>query len=187
MNNQTENTEKRYGSKEQAIAQFIRDNSSRFISIVYTNSDGEKSRYIIQPIPDMEKAYQRSLKKLNLMRPRDEIGKTARQELINSVKESLEKGIGNNSQNTQKDVVKEHKDNIIYLPEKGAINFMAMQVSKKVIEPSPVEKKKVNSAPKTIAKNKMRKKTPIGRIRTFSINLDKIESISCRGMKLQIN
>lgn len=176
----------KYGSKEKTIAQFIQDNSTRFISIIYTNIQGDKSKYIIQPIPNMEKAYQRSLKKLNLMRPKDEIGKIARQELISSVKESLEKGIGNNSQNTQKDVVKDHKDNIVYLPEKGTINFMAMQVSKKVIESSPVEKKKVNSSPKTIAKNAMRKKIPIGKIRTFSIDLDKIESISCKGMKLEI-
>lgn len=186
MNTTTEKAEKQTPkTKEQAIAQFVKDNSTRFFTMEYTNLKGERSIYVCQSIPSYESTYQRSLNKVNKMRPKDDLGKAAREAVIKSLKESLEKGIGNNSAYTQREVKKEKDENLRIL-ENGQIKLLVRVIRKKIIKPSLEEKKKVNSSPITIAKNKIRKKIPTGQIREFNLNAEQVHKISARGMRLEL-
>jgi hypothetical protein len=114
----------------------------------------------------------------------------AADELIASIRESLTKGIGNNSAYTLKGYftpitpngeVKLHQD------ESGkTFLYIRGYVVKESVE---VEGNypKVNSSSKTLAKKKLEKNLKRGKIRTFKIDTTVLHSIRANGMTLVIS
>jgi flagellar biosynthesis component FlhA len=171
--------------------------SATFASVLYeSKSTGELARHTINLNTNLERIYREDLAKLEAELPNltDEIEVKACTEMINSLKNSLEKGIGNNDRYTQKDVEYirfKDKDgnfvkNIKMHPETYDIILSGIQVQKKVIEEG--EYKEVKSQAKTLAKKELTKRLNLqkGNFRSYCIttNADKLK---LHGHTIEIN
>ena len=111
-----------------------------------------------------------------------EIEKQACQELIDSLTESLEKGVGNNSAYTCKDVYIPLCRGVKLQKENGQVHVTGFALSKVVLEPG--EHKKVNSSPKTIAKDKLRKIMKSGKFRQFVLPALSVAKINGKTLEI---
>ena len=165
---------------------------ARFASLTYTTEAGKTARYHVLLGVKMENVYKADLRTLKALRSTlDGIKLVACDELIKSISESLEKGIGNNSAYTLKGYfsnvtpngeVKLHKDDVTgqtFLYIRGYV------VKETVMVPGVYAK--VNSSPKTLAKKDIEKGLKRGNIRTFKINVAVLEQIKMNGTTLEIN
>ena len=163
-----------------------------FASFDYTTkATGEKSRYQIILGASIENLYAKDIEKLTkvvgLLKGIKALPHTilAAEELLASRLESLEKGIGNNSAYTQADtyVHLNHLPGVKIHAETGKLYINGLVESKKVLEEgSP--RKKVNSAPKTIAKRRIERTLASGRFRTLA--LDNVSGARVRGNVLEL-
>lgn len=162
---------------------------ARFINMTYTNQQGETSKYTLLMGVNLENLYRQDLYTLNQLRPTLSGWKlVACQELINSIQNSLEKGIGQNDDYTLKDYylpvtpngeVKLHEEN-------GKVFFYVRgYVTKKQIL-IPGNYKTVNSSDKTLAKKELEKLCKRGKIRTFKIEWTQLMSVRFDGNTLVI-
>jgi len=165
---------------------------ARFGGLKYTNEQGETSQYNVIFGIKLESLYKSDLRRLHEILPETTgVKQDACKELIDSVTESLTKGIGNNSAYTLKDYfepitkngeVKLHRDEKtgkIYLYLRGYV------LNKTVItEGAP--HKKVNSSEKTIAKRNIEKDLKRSKIRTFKIDTDVLKKINAMGQRIEI-
>lgn len=160
---------------------------TRFVSLVY-RSEGTKelARHTILLGVDTVKAYERDLARLLLLQPHLEgIKRIACDELINSLKNSLSKGLGQNDSYTCKDKyeetsikgVKAHK-------ETGVLHLMGYSIAKVTLEEG--ESKEVKSNDKTIEKNKLRKLGRLGKIRQFKLQVSNIQEVRANGKIVEI-
>lgn len=164
-----------------------------FASLVYTATSGrikpETARFVLCLGVDQARLYRESLAILNDKLPTLEgVAKVACEELIASFNESLEKGIGNNSQNTRKGFYKALAPRGLRLVNRkdGGENleFIGTVQSKTVLVEG--EYKPVNSSEKTIAKNKLRALLPLAKIRTLSIRSDKLRALRAGGDTIHV-
>jgi len=141
---------------------------ARFASFTYTaKGTGETARHRLALGVDIERAYRRDLRVLNGKRPHlDGIALVACDELIASLRESLEKGIGNNSAYTCAGVYDRFAKGIKAHAETGALHVTGFSLGKTVLAPGVY--KDVKSSEKTIAKNALRKLLKSGKIRQFA-------------------
>lgn len=168
--------------------------STQFASFLYENAQHEKSKYVINLNVDYERVYREDLELLkeqlnaineviteSEMSEDQELEVKALQALISSYENSLEKGIGNNDNYTQKDVeyiyfkTKDGKiiPNIKMHPDTGDVHVTGFLVKKVVVEAGD-PKKPVNSRPLTIKKDHFRNMTKLSKIRNFKLaNADK--------------
>jgi hypothetical protein len=65
----------------------------------------------------------------------------------------------------------------------GTLQLFGLQQSKTVIEPGT--HKTVNSAPKTIAKNKLRKELPVGKFREYALDAETIQGARVNGKTIE--
>lgn len=112
------------------------------------------------------------------------------EEQIASLEESLEKGIGNNSKYTLKDVmatIEGGQNSALSMhKEKGTLYFSALSINKTVLvvkEPY----KKVNSKEKTLIKNEIKKMLKCNNYRKFILNPENIHSTTFKGNSIQFN
>lgn len=91
----------------------------------------------------------------------------AHSELLASVRESLEKGPGGNSGYTLKDYYETVIPGVKYAPVTNCLYLEGLRIHKRVIVPGV--HKVVKSAPKTLAKNELRKLLPTERFRTWKL------------------
>jgi hypothetical protein len=151
--------------------------SASFATFVHTAKEtGEIAKYSIILGADTHTLYQKDVKKLErVIRWLKRINAAphvilAAEETLASRLESLTKGVGNNSAYTNADTY----DYIDGLPgvrihrETGALYVSGLLNSKVVIQDG-APRKKVNSAPKTIAKNRLKYILPSGRFRLFAL------------------
>lgn len=140
----------------------------RFADLFYVaKGTGEVARHTLLLGVSLENAYRKDLAKLEAMLPSLEgVEREACEELIASLQESLAKGIGNNSQYTQKGMWKTICPGIRKEEETGKVQIYGFSIRKRVIQEG--EYKVVKSRPKTIAKNKLRKQLRSGKFRPFS-------------------
>jgi hypothetical protein len=168
--------------------------STQFASLLYENAQKEKSKYVINLNVDYERVYRDDLEMLEdlLMsvktilewntltaeeRADKELDVQALEELIKSVKNSLEKGIGNNDAYTQKDVEfiyfqtcdGKHIPNIKMHPDTGQVYVKGFLINKVVVEAGE-PKKPTKSRPLTIKKDHYRKMMKISKIREFKLD-----------------
>ncbi len=158
----------------------------------YTNRYGEVSNHSILWRVSYENVLKRSLEILKNINVNEltsdalpvSVIKQAQEELVDSFKETLEKGTGNNSNYTNADTYERVLD-IEGKPIKGLklhkadqilhITGVFRQAKVVLVEGNyPV----VNSRPKTIAKKKLRKLTPINKWGQYKLTIDRFDSIS---------
>lgn len=165
---------------------------TRFAGITYTTKEGKTSRYNLLLGIKLESLYKSDLRYLTTLRSNlDGVKAVACDELINSITESLNVGIGNNSGYTLKGYyepitsngeVKLHKD------EETGETFLYIRgyvVKETVMVPGVY--KTVKSSEKTLAKKEIEKNMKRGKLRTFKINVNNLQSIRVNGMRLEIN
>jgi len=174
----------------ESIVNSTKSTGCRFGSITYTNEQGGKSLYNLIFGINIVSAYKSDLRKLTALLPTlTGIDAVACQELIDSINNSLTKGIGNNDNYTLKGYfepltpngeVKKHVD------ETGVTSLYIRGYVIHKTEIIPGVYKKVNSSPKTLAKQKIEKTLKRGNFRTFKINVNVLKSVKVNGLTIEI-
>jgi hypothetical protein len=178
------------------ISQVIANKSPRFVSLNYTSKGtGEIARHTIRIGASVENAYRKDLrtleKELCSMRVALNDGHAwqglslsvailACEEMISSLKESLDKGIGNNSAYTCKDVFVNIAKGIKVHKESGEVHLTGFGRSKVTLQEGT--HKSVNSSEKTLAKKKLKKLLLSGKFKQFV--LPNVESAKMNGLEL---
>jgi hypothetical protein len=162
----------------------------RFIGIVYTNENGETARHNLLTGVNLTSLYKSDLRTLLTLRPTlTGIDAVACDELIVSVRNSLDKGIGNNDNYTLKgyyEPVTENKE--VSLHTENGVTHLYLRgyvIKKTVIKEG--EYKVVKSSEKTLAKKKIEKTLKRSKIRTFKINLASLKSVRLNGMTVELS
>jgi hypothetical protein len=166
-------------------------NGCRFVGLTYTNKEGETSRHNLIMGVRLESLYKHDLETLQSILPSCEgIRRVACQELIDSLTESLTKGIGNNSSYTLKGYyqpITKNGEVKFHIGEDGSksLYLRGYRIKKTVLKDGTY--KVVKSQPKTVEKNKLRKLLKTNRIKTFCIKEDQLHSVKLNGMTVEIN
>lgn len=173
----------------QALVQFAQTNKSSFVSFVYEN-EFEVSRFIVHLGTNMRGAYERGLANLQAHRGlyvNDALQLKAIDELIESAENSLSKGIGNNDAYTKKDKYTHIAPNLKLDAENGKIYLSGFVIGKQVLQHKKDRTPK-NSAPKTLAKNALRKRyTKLDKFRDFILDEQHFGSVTVNKNRLIIN
>lgn len=171
----------------QLLNELSESRSARFASFTYRSKEkNELSRVTVLLGANHETAYKKDLARLLMLLPKlDGIKRIACQELVDSLKESLKRGIGNNSAFTCKDTyVQTGLKGVKLHPENGELHITGYLVNKQVIEKG--EYKSVKSSEKTIAKNELRKIGRIGKIRQYVLTPENLKSVKLNGKTIVI-
>lgn len=165
-----------------AIEELASKRGARFVSLVYTNKEGETARHTILLGASYETAKQRDLQRLLIKQPHlDGIAKVACEELI----ESYKKPQGENEAYTCANVYEQTPINGLKIhKESGELHLMGYGIAKVVLK--PVEYKTVKSNEKTIAKNALRQMGRLGKIRQFKLTTENLQKITINGKTLVI-
>lgn len=148
---------------------------ARFASFTYTTkTTGETARYTLQLGFSYRNVLQRSLLQLEIeSQIMTGIDKEAADELIKSFKASLE---GTQNKYTKKDIYKTYTDEngktiqgLKVNQNDGTLKVYGLVHSKIQIDPPTKDRKPIDSAPLTIAKNKLRRNLPIGKFCEFDL------------------
>ena len=164
---------------------------ARFIGLTYTNQNGGTSRYNLLTGVNLTSLYKSDLRSLLALRP-DLTGVQleACDEIIASIKNSLEKGIGNNDNYTLKGYftpVTANGEVKLHTDDTGATHLYLRGYVIKKTELVKGTYKPVKSSPKTLAKKELEKNLRRGDLRTFKINVEQIHGISMNGMTVELS
>lgn len=181
---------------KEIISTLSQSTSATFASLEYTSKGtGETARHTINLNVDLERVYREDLNFLKEYKNTlsDSIEIEACDELIKSLENSLEKGIGNNYNYTQKDVeyirFKDENGNFIkgikQHPDSGDIILSGYQIQKSVIKEGE-DKTPKKSRPKTIAKNKIRELLKNNKFKNYTISTN-AENIKVHGDTIILN
>lgn len=164
---------------------------ARFIGITYTNQNSETSRYTLLTGVKLTSLYKSDLRVLLKLRPSlDGIKAVACDELIASIKNSLEKGIGKNDNYTLKGYftpITTNAEVSYHVSETGvkSLYLRGYSLVKTVLVEGtyPV----VKSSEKTLAKKEIEKSLKRGKIRTFKIDMNQIHGVRLNGLTVEIS
>jgi hypothetical protein len=164
---------------------------ARFISLTYTNENGETSRYTLIMGINLVSLYKSDLRSLKKLRPSlDGVKAIACDELILSIENSLTKGIGNNDRYTLKGYyspVTPNGEVKLHVNEDGETH---LYIRGYVLNKTTLVKgfyPKVNSSDKTLAKKELEKNLKRGKIRTFKINVNDLHVVKVNGMTVEVS
>lgn len=133
----------------------------QFASLTYrTKATGEKARYTIILGANLENAYKSDVAKVEAHIPTitDPLELQAANELLTSLQNSLDKGIGNNDDFTLKGVyVATGIPSVFINSNDNVLHLRNVFVQSKVVLEEGEPRKEVKSKPLTIAKDKMKK------------------------------
>lgn len=151
------------------LSEITKNSSARFASFTYcAKGTGEIARHTLRLGASVTAAYRKDLATLEKVRPSlAGVPLIACDELIASLRESLEKGVGNNSAFTCADTYVSIAKGVKVHKETGEIYVSGFSRAKAVIAEGV--HKAVKSSEKTIAKNKLRKGLLSGKIRQFAL------------------
>ena len=168
------------------LSEVFKLNGAKFISMVYTNKQGEKSKYGILMGANLGNSYQKDLTRVTKMNFKDvdPVMEQARLEIMASIQQSLEKGIGNNDNYTKKGYYEHVDGNVKEGVDNEKIYIQGFVVSKTVIVPGVY--KTVNSKPLTIAKNKIRKQLRMGKFREFILEAEQVKEVRISGKHIDL-
>ena len=156
----------------------------RFVSITYrAKGTGELAKHTVLIGVKLENAYKKDVEKLSSLSLVGEAEK-AREELLNSLKKSLQVGIGNNPAYTQKGKHETLTSGLRVDKEKGICQVYGFQMRKTVIQAGTY--KKVNSSAKTIEKNKLRKALRSVKFRPFNVEAENLTTAKINGRTLEL-
>ena len=168
--------------KFEVLQEVLKTKDSKFCSFVYTNQQGEKSKYLVHLNVNIKKIYERDIKFLESYLPSNDIERLAHAELLSSMRTSIETNFNNPNYTkagyyeTMTKAVKFHEDTIY---------IHGFVISKVTIERG--EYKTVNSSAKTIAKNGIRKLLKSSKIREFKLNANQLEIAKLNGKTIELN
>lgn len=174
-----------------ALVAFARVNSSSFVAFPY-ETDFEKANVVLHLGCNVRRKYEKDLETLENARQfyvdmNDPVYLEAIDDMIKSLKNSLDKGIGNNDAYTKQDVYESLAPNIKQHKESGKLYVFGFVNQKNVTEVK-AQRKAVNSRPKTIAKRTIEKRhglqTP--KFREYIIDLAHISSVKVKGDHIQL-
>lgn len=174
-----------------ALVAFARVNSSSFVGFPY-ETEYEKANVVLHLGCNVERKYQKDLETLESARQfyvdmNDAVYLQAIDEMITSLRNSLQKGIGNNDNYTKQDVYESLAPNIKQHKESGKLYVFGFVNQKNVTEVK-AQRKAVNSRPKTIAKRTIEKRhgleTP--KFREYIIDLAHISSVKVKGDHIEL-
>lgn len=164
------------------LKELITTGDCRFASIVYTNKDGETSRYLLHLNVNYLKVLARDLKVLESVKCENGTEVMAKNELMASLSTSIETK-GHNPAYTKEDYYEHLIHGVKY--HESTLYFNAFVLQRTVLVAGAY--KKVNSSAKTIAKNKFRKMLKTGKFREFRIDLNQIHAMALNGKTLIID
>lgn len=147
---------------------------AKFASLTYRAQEtGELARHTLILGASTETLYKKDIAILEALLAGDTLSaldREAAQSVLDSRRESLDKGIGNNDAYTNKDTYTyiDGLPGVFMHKETGVVYVNALAEDKVVIE-AGTPKKPVKSAPLTIAKNAIRQTLPSARFRTFRL------------------
>jgi hypothetical protein len=161
----------------------------QYASFTYTaKGSGEVARHKVLLGASYDNALRKSLRALKMARYSDPIKRQAQIELIASFELSLTSHANgeSNPDYTKKDVYVESGISQVKISENdGHFKLIVQSVGKVILQPGVY--KVVKSAPKTIAKNELRRRLPIGRVREFELSVSQLESARITGNELIID
>lgn len=151
------------------LSEIAKTSSARFASFTYqAKGTGEVARHTLRLGASVTAAYRKDLATLEKLRPTlSNVLVVACDELIASLRESLEKGVGNNSAYTCADTYVNITKGVKVHKETGEIYVSGFSRAKVTLEAGTF--KTVKSSEKTLAKNKLRKGLLSGKIRQFAL------------------
>ena len=163
----------------------IKSNGCRFISFVYTNTNGEKSRYKLQTGFSYESMVEKSLLELSLTTSENEIESIA----IDKLKESFEKTLnGSQDKYTKKGYYSEFTDKsgesvsgLKINNKNNKIHLNGLIHSKVVISKGNDKKNSISKNPVIAKKNEIRKTLPISKFREFKLDMEVLSSAKLNG------
>jgi hypothetical protein len=157
----------------------------RFVSFLYHSKETEETAiYTVLLGVNIANSYRRDLKILARTKVTNGIEQLAKTELIESLKESLNKGVGNNSRFTQKGLYWHISNGIRFNHLSKNLNLDGFVINKQVVKPGA--KKPCKHSPKTLAKNMFRCKMKSGRFRCFVLDPAQIAGIKVNGKILEL-
>lgn len=159
------------------------EGQTRFIGLTYTaKSTGETARFTVLVGIDYDNAIRQSQVELEIALPSFlGVDKQACLELLESFKNSLNNhAVGKfNDVYTKKDTYRQICNGIQENVNDGTLEIKGL-VHTKVVLIDGV-RKPIKSSPLTIAKNKLRSQTRIGKFRTFCIDLGNLHGVRLNG------
>ena len=167
------------------LRNFARITRPKFVGLTYQN-EYEKAHVIVLVGVDLENVYRRDLKALREVERMevDALRLQAIAEVIASVENSLEKGIGNNDAYTCADTYTHFGANMKMHKETGEFYVSGFVVRKTVLEVF-AQRKAVKSSEKTLAKNAVKNKyTRMAKFRQYKVNSENMRSVSASGNRL---
>lgn len=155
----------------------------RFASLTYTAKEsGEVARHTVLLGFNYKTSVEKSLLELEILRPSlTGIDAIAADELLTSFKKTLDgTQDGYTKAETYKDTaVKGLKVNTV----DNSLQLFGLTQTKVVLVPGKF--KPVNSSPKTIAKNKIRKELPVGKFREYALDNGAIHTAKINGETIE--
>lgn len=169
--------------------------TSNFVGLTYTKTSGmvtpQTSRYVVNTNVNLDRVYREDLETVKSFRENqtDSLTLQVCDEIISSLEKSLEVGIGNNPNFTRKNHVERINGTlrrVICKDGSEGVEIIGLIRSKVVLVEG--EYKKVNSSPKTILKNKIKKSLNLGisKIGNFTVSLQKIKGVRENGDVIEL-
>lgn len=164
--------------------------SSTFLTLRgYRNEASEIADYSIAFHMSYENALKRSIKVLAELELTGDLEKQARFELLDSFAKSLARGAASPELEERDPTYTYFKDDdgnfikgVKYHPGKDTVYLYGLIVHKRVLLPGMYKDK--NSASLTVAKNKLRYLTPVGKFRSFKMTPSQVDSITVENLSL---
>lgn len=164
--------------------------SSTFLTLRgYRNEHSEVADYSIAFHFSYENALKRSIETLSALDLQDGLEKQARQELLNSFALSLAKGAGSPELEERDPTYSYFKgDNGSYIKgvkmhkDTSTLYLYGLVVHKRVLLPGFYPDK--NRRPLTVAKDKLRYLTPVGKFRSFKMTPSQVDYIAVENISL---
>lgn len=155
----------------------------------YRNEASEIADYSIVFHMSYENALKKSIETLAALDLQTDLEKKARAELIDSFARSLAKGAGSPELEERDPVYSYFKDDkgeyvkgVKYHDASGTLHLYGLVVHKRVILPGIYASK--NRRELTIAKDKLRHLTPVGKFRQFKLTPEQVDSITVQNVSL---
>jgi len=162
--------------------------SATFLSLKgYRNDSGEVADYQIVFNISYHNALKNSIKILADMDLTSELDKQARFELLDSFAKSLGRMSSNNMEEIDQTYTRFYENGelikgIKLHPATNTLHLYGLVMNKKVLIPGTYTK--TNKKPLTIAKDRLRYQTPVGKFRQFKILPDQVDMILVENMSL---
>lgn len=175
---------------DKILKEFSKINGTRFIYLKnYYTDIGEISNYTILVGSFLKNSYEKDLRFLKRYKCNSIIEEIAKKEIINSINNSLNNGIGKNDAYKKIGYYTHIDRNIKYhideITDAARYYINGFKVRKEVIRYAD-KYKKVNFSEKTIAKNELNRLLRRGKFREFIIDSMKVEEIHLNGNKLTV-